>query len=75
MDPHIEARREPDGHWVATMPQFPGWVICAGSRKDALATARELYALLLDEDLCPEGSILASHPEGIPDYPRPELSI
>jgi len=75
MGHRIEARREPDGRWVATMPRFPGWVVHGQSRKDALVTARKLYAILLDEDMCPEEGIPAFHPEQIPASSRPELSI
>jgi predicted RNase H-like HicB family nuclease len=75
MDHRIEACREPDGGWVATMPRFPGWIVYAKRRKHAVATARKLYSLLLDEDMCPEGSIPALYPEQTPDSARPELSI
>ena len=75
MDHRIEACREPDGGWVATMPRFPGWVVHAQSRKHAVGTARKLYSLLLDEDMCPDEGIPAFHPELTPTSSRPELSI
>jgi len=74
MDHRVEACREPDGGWVATMPRFPGWVVHAQSRQDAVGTARKLYTLLLDEDLGPEEGIPAFPPEQTPDSPRPEMS-
>ena len=75
MDHRIEACREPDGGWVATMPRFPGWVVYAQSRKAAVGTARKLYSLLLEEDLCPEEGVPAFHPDMIATSSRPELSI
>jgi predicted RNase H-like HicB family nuclease len=75
MDDRIEACREPDGGWVATMPRFPGWVIYSQSRKEAVVTARELYDLLLDEEMCPDGRILASDRERFPHSSRLELLL
>ncbi len=75
MQHRIEACQEPDGGWFVTMPRFPGWVVYAQTRKEAVGTAKKLYTLLLDEDMCPEGSLPDFHPEPPPDSPRPELSL
>ncbi len=75
MDYLIEVGREPDGLWVATMPRFPGWVVYGQSRKQALVSAREMFAFLRDDGMSPDGRMLASHPGRIPDSSRPEASI
>jgi predicted RNase H-like HicB family nuclease len=75
MDHPIETGHEPDGRWVATMPQFPGWVAYGQSRKHALVRARKLYAILLNEGMCPDGRMLDFHPGWVPDSARPEVSI
>jgi hypothetical protein len=57
------------------MPQFPGWVVYAQSRKVAVGTARELYALLLDREMYPDGRIPSLDRERFPDSSRPELLL
>lgn len=75
MDYPIEADREPDGRWAATMSRFPGWVVYGQTRKDALVSARRLFAILLNEVTTPDRRILAFYPGRIPDSSRPEYSI
>jgi predicted RNase H-like HicB family nuclease len=75
MGPPIEVRREPDGRWVATVPQIPGLAAYGHSREEALVSARKLSAILLEEDSRHSTRILAFYPGELPDYFRPEYSI
>ena len=51
MDYSIDAVREPDGRWVATLPHIPGLVVYEQSQEEALDSARKLSAILLGEDM------------------------
>jgi len=64
----IEACREPDGRWVATMHRIPGLVVYGESRHDALGSARKLSAILREESMGGDGRILAFHPRPIPVF-------
>lgn len=58
----IQARRELDGHWIATVDNVPGLVVYGGSREDVLACARRLSAILSTGCMRRAERILAFHP-------------
>ena len=69
----IQARREPDGRWVATVDNVPGLVIYEGCREDALASARRLSAILSFECTRRAERILAFHPGPMPVVGRSDV--
>ena len=75
MDHLIVTSRQPDGRWVATVPQFPGLAAYGQSRQEARVLARKLCTLLFGEDLRHSERILAFYPGEIPPSLRPGLSI
>jgi hypothetical protein len=75
MDYSIDAVREPDGRWVATLPHIPGLVVYEQSQEEVLDSARKLSAILLGEDMGGGGRILAFYPGQIPESARPEFPI
>jgi predicted RNase H-like HicB family nuclease len=72
---HIEASRQPDGRWVATVTQIPGLAAFGQSQMEVLVRARKLYALMLEEDMQIEARIHAFHPGEMPDSSQPEGSF
>ncbi len=75
MDQLIVTSRQPDGRWVATVPQFPGMATYGQSRQEVRVLARKLCAILLDENMQHHERILAFYPGEIPQSMRPGLSI
>jgi predicted RNase H-like HicB family nuclease len=75
MDHLIVTSREPDGRWVATVPQFPGMAAYGQSRQEVRVLARKLCALLLDENTQHKERILAFFPGEIPPSFRAGLAI
>jgi predicted RNase H-like HicB family nuclease len=67
---HIETSHEPDGGWIAKVPELPGFQIYGYSQGETLATARKLTAMLLDGNDRHEMNdqrILAFYPGRVPD--------
>jgi len=75
MDHLIVTSRQPDGRWVATVPQFPGMAAYGQNRQEARVLARKLCTLLFGEDMRPSGRILAFYPGETPPSFQPGLSI
>ena len=71
----IVTSRQPDGRWVATVPQFPGMAAYGPNQQEARVLARKLCALLLDENMRRNERILAFYPGELPSSSRPGLSI
>lgn len=72
---HVETSCEPDGSWVAKVPDLPGLQIYGHSQDDALATARTLTALLLldgEREKKHDNRILVFYPSSAPDSPHAE---
>jgi predicted RNase H-like HicB family nuclease len=75
MDHPIETSRQPDGRWVATVSQIPGLAAFGQSQVEVLIRARQVCAILLDEDVQRDEGILAIYPGEIPGSSQPEYSI
>ncbi|HMD86512.1 MAG TPA: hypothetical protein VKO18_17630 [Terriglobia bacterium] len=75
MDQLIVTSRQPDGRWVATVPQFPGLAAYGQSRREVRVLARKLCAILLDENMRHNDRILAFYPGEIPHSVRPGFAI
>jgi predicted RNase H-like HicB family nuclease len=70
---HVETCCDPDGGWVAKVPELPGLQIYEHSQEDALATARRLTAILLlasEQEEQKDQRILAFYPGNAPEYDR-----
>jgi len=63
---NIETIKEPDGNWVAKVHSVPGLRVYGWNEEEALATARKLATILLEEGIRRGTRILGFYPRSIP---------